>query len=522
MTGTNLKNHLAIEIAGFLQSDQKNAELLQLNDSILTEGNVTKINNRKDMSKIICNSLSGSKTHTLKTVKQQLLTKKGGHIAIVGQAQIGKTHLVKQLFCDERLKERFDYVFYVSLKYADCSKELNILQFLTNESNSFRWFDYDSDSRADYQLFKRIVEQIHNDSNKVCIILDDFEHISFSFNDFAETKSLFEKNKTGYLLSNVLKTWFKQSHKVLVLPPWQYFQLQQIDELNSMFVTYVQGLNSDGQKNLIGTYIKTSCKNTKCPLKPTCLGFVSACQSVKNCCVCNQCHKFNCHYEIQLFCSNPGNCLQLKKYSQALNSTSTIVAVAAISIVWLDKVLRSHSPNSENCSFKRISAFAWKSYAQKMFFFYESDLCNSGLSQKELNTFFSVMLNSPFGTSAIRLTDVVFYFSHLFIQEILAALWLLSLSPNDFNYQLYFNRDSFKNGNLDILCKFMEEICENPLLKSFQKSLFWKIELKNWTKLKSYKKDSNTSISWLRDVLVASAFALATIGALTACSSYRN
>ena len=510
LPGKDLQDNLKVELDGLLQVNQKPDALLQLSDNISANGNGTDISKRKDMSKLIYKPPCGSETRTLTIVRERMLTtKEGGHIAIVGQAQIGKTHFVKQLFSNKTLKKNFDYVFYVSLKYADLSKEMNVMQFLTNESKRFRWFDYDPQSRpADYQLFKRIVERIHENSSKVCIILDDFEHINFSFSDYAETKFVFEKNAAGYLLSNTLKTWFKQSLKVLVLPPWQFFQLQRIDELSSMFVTYVQGINSDGKEELLGENVKRGCNITNCPLNETCLGFVTACQTTKGCCVCYQCHNFNCHYEIQMLCSNPGNCLQLEKYSQVLSSTSAVVTAAAILKVWLDKVF-GHSSSNAKDSFKRISRFAWESYAQNMFLFYESDLCKKDvLSQKERNTFFSIMHDCPLEKSAEGLSAVVFYFSHLLLHELLAALWLLTLNPNEFKQQLKANRDFFKSKRVDVLFKVMAEICQSSLLKSYRKSLFWTITPENFTELDNFKKGSGYGLT---DILKKYALKITTI-----------
>ena len=456
----NLKSHQIERLGELLKSDGK-----QIADFSLTEKIPTldrNVNSRSDFSEIICQPPLGDEKLYDKVINEWLNPKHSLSkelIAVVGQAQIGKTELLKSFlrkiqskYVTEQIQDKYvyDYIFYVSLKNIDCSDPMNILQFLTNQS-SFRWIDHRTDQ--DYQFFKRIVEQLNN-SKKVCIIIDDLEKSNFSLEDYKYTKSLFDKMKAGYLVFNTLKHWFKSGQKIILTSLWQYLQLNCRLTKNPLTTVYILGIN-------FAKEIKFAFQHEpeKCP-------------------VCQRCLKTNCFRELQSLCYNPYNYNQLihsKDHSSILSKSS--IAVAALSV---SQMLLSNFGRNFNSS-QKITSFAWKNYANDCFVFYEADILIAELPVTDIYVFFCAK-RDLLESSESCYTDLVFLFSHVFLQELLAALWLLSLSTSDLNGELNTQKDSFKTGKFDIVCDFMSVICEHQQLKS----RFLNISVENIQNIKKF------------------------------------
>ena len=500
VVGDSLKEYLKEDLSQLLQKKNSNNATFYLKNkfSSIKSNYAPVIHKRKTMSDIICKPLTTKNTLTVTHLQKRLKSREPKQpLAIVGQAKIGKTNLLIKMFQDLELRNSFDYIFYVSLKYADCKKKLNLLQFLTNESNSFLWLN--SNSPNDDLIFQQVIEEIHgNKKNKICIILDDFENLDFSFENYSKHTFIFESTNTGYLLSGILKSWFKQSHKIFLLHPWQYYQLSQIPELNSMDLIYVEGLDKSGQKLLLKK--NRSCeRKPKCNLNESCLGIVANDHNVKRCSICKNCYSNNCHNEIQSLLYVPSHCIQFAENLQNFPLNSPIVIAASVLSNWLDEVFRTFSSSSKKCSFENIAKFAWNQYSTKNFIFYEKDLHD--LSPKERNIFFIIMEDH-----SIKYTGgtfgFAFCFSHLLLEELLAALWLLSLSTEKFKIELETKQSFFSGESFAIVFEFMREICEHEWLKSCRKSSFWDINNENLKEFQRFKKKLNPEAYKPRNCLI--------------------
>ena len=122
---------------------------------------------------------------------------------VVGQAKIGKKHLLQQLFQKEISEQNYKYIFYVSLKDIDCSRKTNLINFLTNEGKRFcrfKFCNYNED-----QVFKKVIQHFIKKQKKICIILDDFENVSFYIDTYSRRANNCEDLETGSLLYNILK-----------------------------------------------------------------------------------------------------------------------------------------------------------------------------------------------------------------------------------------------------------------------------------------------------------------------------
>jgi len=397
-------------------------------------------------------------------------------LVIVGPAQVGKTKLLKKLLKDVR--SRYDFIFYVSLEYIDCSDEMNILKFLVKDSSLMRWIDHKTNT--DFQMFKRVVERLHGSKHeKVCIILDDLE--KFMYENYVYDKGFFETTQAGFLVSNILRHWFQNGTIILLLRPWQYFQLNVNSALSSFQIIYVQGVGCEGGKELLGN---------------VCLEDVITKQSTEECTISKGGNLNNCHREIQSLCYIPNNCKMLvehyqqkqqlqehQKQQQAILVSSPVAVAAKVLIHGLLNAYHKKDISLNGSFLDKISKFAWDQYKESCFIFDESDLVNSNLNSEELNIFFTCYIeNSPFTCGS----DFVFFFSHILQQELLAAVYLLSLSSDDFKVELDIHRESFLDGSFAILCDYLSVICTDLLLKKYQKTLFSKIHLDNLPVLQEF------------------------------------
>ena len=469
---------------------------LQLSHDIPTlDRSFEEISSRKVMSDIICEQPRGSKDLNETVMKEWLQPAEGekvkpkSRIAIVGQAQVGKTRLLKTLL--EDVREKYDYIFYVSLQYINCSDEMNILQFLVKDSSAMRWINHRTD--FDFQIFKRVVERLHGSKEeKICIILDDLEKSNFHEKEYVYDKGIFETTQAGYLVSNILRHWFRKGQIILLLRPWQYFQLNLDFSLHSFSVVYVQGINHEGQKHLRGDTIP-KCQTNRCKLSNACMGFVTAEHKKETCSLCKSCYLSNCHHEIQSLCYVPINCmllvdqylLQQQQQQQAFLSLPPIVVSVVILIQELLLAYQKSNMSLKWEFLKEVGRFAWEQYAERVYVFDESDLIAANLSNEVLNIFFTCKLgNSSFSCEFNK--DLVFFFSHVLLQELLAASWLLSLSADDFKAELQKYKNSFLDKSFAVLCEFMSTICTDSFLKKYHNSLFSNIKLENGLYLQKF------------------------------------
>ena len=450
------------------------------------------VNDRKTMSSIICKQPSGVKCfHNAENWLEDSVWKES-FILIVGQTQIGKTFILKRML--ERLKDlgqHYSYVFYVSLKNVDCKHEQNFLQFLTKNTESLSWINWKcSDPKIDasgQKLYQKVLERIKTkEQDKVCIILDDFEKSNYSHSENWLNPSDKEKNfceeTAGYYIYRLLLDRYDlgKGKLLLLLNPWQFYGMKEAKKLHESHATiWVEGLDHIGQKNLISQE-DSKCSKNNCPLGNECLGFVAKPHEVQDCSVCQYCLDDNCHHEIQSLCYVPHYC-KLATTKSSAQRPSTVAVAASVLIRTVTDAFKDYSDGPNNCLFDRISDFAWRNYAKDKFVFDAVDL--NSLTWREKNIFFSAKSDSKSCDPEEEDIELVFFFSHVFLQELLASLWLLSREPCDFLNIWKTHKDSFLNdGKFSVLFEFMTEICKpktHPRLKKGRKSIYWELHDEN-------------------------------------------
>jgi len=332
-------------------------------------------------------------------------------------------------------------------------------------------------------MFKRVVERLHNTQlGKLCIILDDLDKSEYFYRKHVYDKGIFEITEAGYLVSNILRHWFKNGQKILLLRPWEYFQLNLDNALQSAHMIFVQGLDHEGQKLFAGNR-SLGCKKNDCQLDDACLGNVTTNHVANDCSLCKNCYFNNCHLEIQSLCYMP-NKYRLLIEQQSIPPLKPIVFIASL---LLHELFQNNELSFKDFSLEKVGRFAWEHYLQRSFIFTDVDFTTgtSGLDRKEINMFFTCAIEkSQFFSESSK--DLTFLFSHILLQELLAALFLLSLPTDEFDIVLETNKHFFQNESFAVLNEFMSVICSDLLLKNYHKTIFRKIHLKNIQTLQKF------------------------------------
>ena len=286
---------------------------------------VKNANSRKVMSCFCCEQPIGE-TNFYDTITSQWLQPanrnrtSGKTVAVVGNANVEKTLVLKRLL--NAVKNRYDFVFHVSLEYVNCFHEMNLLQFLTNQRSDLRWIYDETDDNL--KIIRRVVQKLKENDKTVCIIIDDLEKSKFFDEDFFFNKPYFNSQKAGYFVANILRSWhFPNNQKIFVLNPWKFFELSLKFSLK-MDLICVLGIYHIGEKN-VSCNQTLGCNRVGCDLGDVCLGFVTDEHEAKTCPVCSLSYCANCHHEI--LCYVPENYKRLLKHSD-----ETIQPVTAVSL----------------------------------------------------------------------------------------------------------------------------------------------------------------------------------------------
>ena len=399
-------------------------------------------------------------------------------IAIVGQTEVGKSYLAKILM--EKLHDKFSYVFYVSVLQHE--KKMNLLEFLTNFAHpplppTFSHFQT--------YMFQSIIHKlVHHES--VCIVLDDIVKNSFSSN--WEIVSPFKEYESKHFFLNILmEKLFLKAKKVFVMTPFDYFQFKMMTKNNSDFrLINVLGIDTEAQQHLL----KTKYPDFSCNVddeKKTVLKCIAQNHDIKSC----------SHAEVRSLCYVPSHFkeyLSLRmKIEKGTNGSTKILGMNAKSSVvfvlleWLERTFKFCKKNisesckkniSESCTLDSIGRFAWEQLIKKQYFF-ENQV---HLTKIEKNMFFIALQEPLFNT-------FYFCFSHILLQELLSALWLLCLSNDEFKRE---TKDKIgKNDHFAVVNEFMIAITKNDrLLQRFQVAdKAWKINDDNVTMLRTVSED---------------------------------
>ena len=497
MTGEKFKNKLQ----EFIDNDRHHFhESFQLHDNLpmLTTNAYFAKGKRKYTSKIengvpIAHKIEETATCQIQGSSQSvwndwLNSKILKLIAVVGQSRAGKSNLAKKILRSQCIKDFFQYRFYISLK-GSCETKMTLLEFLTQRKLHLRWIEEPNTDYHSRKVYDTMIEKL--DSEKVCIVFDDFGFGSFSYNKDEEEPSCFEKHLAKQFFSSILKHELLCEAKiVMVLNHWDYEHITKKMHPETWRLVHVLGIDKKDQTlmaegSLCG--LQTCCAYNTTRNEAAILNINFPFEShvgTNNCLLCKYPSLSDCHDEFRLFLNVPIHCQSFLEHC----STCRIASTSYLLLKWLQHIAIIYPANSY-CLLK-VGKFAWTKYAQHKFLFAFKDL--ESLSKVERNIFF-ISLRHIQG----RAKNVYYRFSNILLQEFLAAVWFLSLSADE----LENNQAHFEDwGNSEIVVGFMNKIYQIHEQFTFDPLL----NQENIAKIQQFSSRSNTQrglIDTVQDVI---------------------
>ena len=395
-------------------------------------------------------------------------------VGVIGQAGIGKTSLTKTLLqkiIDDGLFET-SYVFYLQFRELDYDKETNLLSFLA-KSLSFSWVNNSFRRNA---VIKELCSR-----NDVIVIMDGFDEavIDASASIFPKI-TVYDLAKPEIFLKNILKgNILENTKKILTSRPRQLLEIS--TELRPKYLVNILGLALEAQYQI--------CENICGDIANDVFNYIQQ------------------HPSIASYCYVPCTCIlamhavntikkQQKKNEQRFPMPSTISGI--LTIVLCLFISSPHvRENRSAFALKKLAYLAWDGFINRKFCFTEIDLRNAGLRKDEVSLFFTTKLAKNTLSLVGGSPSKIFYFSHLIIQEFLAALYLIFFTELKTFEKLVMGTYRFAGmmqktapefditeGNWEMVTKFMFGICnsdtQNKLQHSFSdlsKTVFGKTDL---------------------------------------------
>ena len=457
--GDELKLKLKAKLEKFLEGNNKEtlqtSQIKPKSETSAISGLIS-IPSRKEYSEIVCEEPYGKPGFYDNTVIDTWLDPAKsdckGNIAIVGQSQIGKTQLLKKILLD--VKDKYDYVFLVTLKSFDLSKSGFVLKLLTCNKSDVPYIDNVGDQQeADCKkVINNLIIGSLNEENpiKICIVFDHWENVTlFNKQESNSNVSFLSKAPFHDFLQRILEEGFANSKLLMLLNPWQFYQLKH----KVKYIIFVEGINYADQEQLVSNKA-LSCTRAGCKLK-ACCGCVIKKHERNQCSICCHCHEDNCHHELQSLCFVPENCKKLRSFLRYPQST----VVHQAFLIFFDNIVKKYL---NQINWYEIGMFAWKSYKNKDFTFHELELLK--LPDTVINILFNCKSENLLDTLSF---DRIFFFSHVLLHEFLAALGLLSFPIQNFKDELKAYKAAFVDGSFAVVCEFMSEICKDSSLMRF-------------------------------------------------------
>ena len=406
-------------------------------------------------------------------------SKNCNRIAIVGQTDIGKTNVAKNILQELMQSSNYELIFYVSIKDFDCDDETNVIQFLTMKQCALPWSQCNPEISSDGNraIFLNVVQRLCD--KKICIMFDDIGKNNYLYSKYCKKVGYFDFSKVGYFVSNIINDQlFRGAAKMIILNPWEYYSLSKEKALKEMRIVNVLGIDKTAQELMAEGKL---CKKDKecsafnnCLRKKEILAFLSTRHNSDICRLCQNPQFSDCRAEIRSLFQVPRHCRLILEHYPDYEEKCAIETSTRLLLNWLVEAVNSYGKlvKQENnlCVFGDVMRFAWEKYLQDKFIFANQEV--DQLHKIEKNIFF-ICLSQKSAYKIFRYT-----FVHVHLQELLSAMWLLQLPEKN----LPVNQFNLKSNNL--ILGFMEAICQENLLEDFLQDLSWTVNQKNIQTLK--------------------------------------
>ena len=395
-------------------------------------------------------SKEAQKKSSTPEAKEKYQLAHGNVVSVVGQAGIGKTTLTKLLVRQVLTKGLYDaeYIFYLRFRDLDYQNNMNLMQFLTNNSSfSNALSQEDLDQLLD----------ILADSDNVCIICDGFDEsvVKEKSKPLRGNCSIHEQTKAETFIKHLLcGKLLPKAKKLFTSRPRQLYRLHK--SIRPSFIVNVLGLNSDSQKQIS----RDVCQNED----------ASA-----------QVFKFiHDRVDLHSFCYTPANCVMVMHCLNVnyelgnLGSLETMDSITTILVASLGLFIENGHLRGETFQTKNLSFLAYTAFVSNRLFFEVKDLKNAGITKHQATAFLTTSLGK---NATMKLWEGIVtaksYFSHLMLHEFFVAIHLILFMPtNEFREIL----SKLKKDRFEMVAKFCYGLC-NSVTQTYWQTLISSEEL---------------------------------------------
>ena len=383
---------------------------------------------------------------TTPEAKQKFQLAHGNIVGLVGQAGIGKSTLAKLLVREILEKNLYEaeFVFFLHFRDLNYKKEMNLLQFLTNDST----FSNNLSEKDRKQLLTKLEE-----NDNVCIILDGFDEsvVSGKSKPIEGKCSVFDSVKAEITIKHLLNgDLLPKAKKLFTSRPLQLFQLHKT--YRPRFIVSVLGLNETSQRQV--------------------------CEDVsENNDICAEVFKFvSDRPDIQSFCYIPVHCI-LVMYCVSVNfvaeDSSSLERLDSLSSI-LVATLALFAENTNHLRgkelrTKKLSLLAFRTFLLNQLVFEQKDLDRFEIGEDEASTFLTTRLGKKANLKLMKgKAHLKSYFSHLLLQEFFAALYfILFMDLDEFERTL----SELKDSKFEMVAKFAFGLCNSNTQQYLQETL---------------------------------------------------
>ena len=411
--------------------------------------------NKNSMSNILPNDFfeisqqhildtSDYKNARSKEEKEKILKEKGNVVGVIGQAGVGKSTLVKDLFyrnvSDERLYKT-DFVFCVKLRDFFDKTEINLFQFLMGNTayNSLQWMK-DSVIRKD-------VLKLLSESESVCILLDGLDEADIDFTHKKLEVNINDQNSPEHYILGLLSGQILPNAKKLITSrPGQMLDLPDI--YKPKFIAKIFGIKQED--------IQQICLDI--------CGDEYASEVLS---------RIESQPDLLSYCLVPINCVltvfciyhfsKMKMHKSPPNNITDVFVLTFFCFSKTEHVrenLKQFDIKSVS-DLAKISKLAWNGIKNQKLYFDEDDLKAAGLIDTNIDSF-TIMIKKTNQESRLKMlenaTKKCIYFSHLLLQEFFAAVYCLHFMSFIKFYVTFFGPLSqfrLTDNRFEMITKFM-------------------------------------------------------------------
>ena len=369
--------------------------------------------------------------------------KEGNVVAAIGVSGIGKTTMIKLIA--QNLKSKSDnntdpYIFYISLRDIDFTRQYTVLEFLTSSMLS---------DRRGPQVDKYLLTRVDASAN-VYILIDALDEARVSsLKQISPKITLHDEHKPDVILRNILSGHIlSKSKKLLTSSPGAFHDLNQ--NYKPAFCVTVQGLSKKSQKEL-GQHLCNSERSRK---------------HIKN--------HLSKNPDISSLCFIPMLCRMTFQYllDEASSNRFSVVSATSIFVYTLDHCKRTAEARDIFFDLSNLVKLASNVLNEGRLIFDVADIEAAGLEKTTAIALMDMIVENTLNTKiCVVESDKKFFFSHLLWHKFLAAFHLMFFtSEGEFDKNIKRSMEFHWQSVTQFLFGFANSRLHQKIKSLFQKT----------------------------------------------------